>query len=681
MTHALILIFALLAVQPPAQAGAEDGGPSIEHPEVYLLDREGKDVLATGGPVSPMNTCGACHDTGFIARHSYHSHAGYNEISMPCAAPEGRPWDISPGLFGRWEPVFYRYLTPELKNRPDLGTPEWIMALGHRHVGGGPAVKARSGISLTELPPDPVMLESFILDAESLDPIGWNWKDSGVVELNCFLCHIADPDNEARKAAIRDSLFEWAATATLERTGLVARRGPEWVWIEEAFNEYGATDPARLALMPPSSAHCGQCHGLVHTTGEPVVASYGEPLQWSTETKGQIFSAQLLSRSGMNLEDKADLDAPWDVHAEWLLKCSDCHFPPNYPSHAQPKAATEGALRSEGPRLAIEEFLTTPDHNFAKGWTAQGTVADHLDGAMRRCEECHNAHSSHDWLPYKRRHMSRLMCEACHVPEVRAPARRVTDWTVLTLDGGPRIEYRGVRGEVADPAAFVEGYRPVILPREDVEGGPIRLGPYNLVTSWYWVFDDPPHPVRLYDLERAYLSGGSYHPDVIAALDSDGSGDIEEDELLLDTEEKAAAVASRLESLGLTSPRIRGEIQPYGLHHGVSTGRWATRDCSRCHSDSPGIAFPFELAAAAPAAAIPSAVADANVFMGGEIEISEGAAIYIPATIAEGFYVLGHDRWVAIDTAGAIVVVATLAGVLVHGGLRIFMRRKRRKRR
>jgi cytochrome c553 len=48
-----------------AAAPAQQASPI--HPNFPLLDEEGNSVLESGAPVSTMQTCGACHDTEFIA--------------------------------------------------------------------------------------------------------------------------------------------------------------------------------------------------------------------------------------------------------------------------------------------------------------------------------------------------------------------------------------------------------------------------------------------------------------------------------------------------------------------------------------------------------------------------------------------------------------------------------------
>ena len=50
-----------------------------EHPPITLLDQDGKNVLETAQPVSTMRTCNHCHDTQYIAKHSYHVSLGSDE--------------------------------------------------------------------------------------------------------------------------------------------------------------------------------------------------------------------------------------------------------------------------------------------------------------------------------------------------------------------------------------------------------------------------------------------------------------------------------------------------------------------------------------------------------------------------------------------------------------------------
>ena len=656
-----------ITVPPPERAGPPE---VIAHPRLRLLDADGRDVLVSGGPVSPMRTCGGgCHDTEYIAKYNYHAWLGADEDAYS-GASRRHPWQVGTGPYAGWSPITYRLLTPG-GERFDLGTAEWVSQFGVRHAGGGPAVYGLGGVRLDSLDTAGAHADAHILDSSSGNPVAWDWQRSGVAELNCFLCHLREPDNDARIQALEDGRFEWAATATLERTGVVEKTDNGWWWRRQAFDAAGLAPEDRVQIGAPASVNCGQCHGLVHTGNGPAWPVYGTR-EWDTETKGQVVSVQQMSRSAMNLTGKHTLGRPWDIHIASLMKCTNCHYLMNDPDYTSEVLGSRPAhLNVDTRRQAIGEYLKRPLHQFVKGRSAQGTVAGDLDGTMRRCEDCHNIEVTHAWLPYKKRHMERLLCESCHIPKVYAPARRATDWTVLTPDRGPRVEYRGIDGPIDDPASLIRGFRPALLPRSTGDNSLPRLGPYNLIASWYWVYSDPPRPVRVYDLTRVFFDGERYHDDIVTVFDADDDGDIAVAELVLDSQDKTAVVRHRLTSLGIENPRIVGEIQPYSLHHGVATGKWTKRACESCHSSESGVTAPFVLAASAPGGVLPEPVVGTNVQFGGEVLMAaDGTITYRPATLDEGFYVLGHDRWKWIDRTGGALIFLVLLGVLVHGGLR-----------
>ncbi len=667
---ALALAFAFAS---PASAG------SPLHPPVVLLDEEGAEVLETGKPVSPMVTCGECHDTDYIAEHSYHVAVGFDERFEPGSVAGVPPWNTSPGTFGRWDARRYRRLTVPGEAAFDLGVADWIRLFGDRHAGGGPAFLARDGGPLADRRAgEAIDPETHALDPETGEPVPWDWQASGAVEMNCFLCHLGRPDNAARIDEIRAGAFAWAATATLGKTGLVTRQGDgTWAYERSAFAEDGSVTRERLGIVDPRSRNCGQCHGLVHEGAEPVTLTYGLN-QWETASKGQVFSAQLVRDSALNLANKEGLSLPWDVHAARLVVCTDCHTSLNNPVFfSEAERSRPSHLSYDARRPSIGDYLTKPSHNFTKGESAQGTTARRLDGTMRRCEDCHDALQVHEeWLPNPRRHLRTMLCETCHVPRVHAPARQQTDWTVLTTMRGPRIEYRGTDGPIGDPATLLPGFEPVILPRHQ-KNGRIRHGPHNLCTCWSWVGGEPERPVRTRELEAAWFVGDAYHPDVVAALDEDGDGRLAREELRLDTEAKAAAVKARLEAVGVKAPRIAGWIQPLSLHHGVAPGAFATRRCETCHARESRLTRPFELSSYVPAGATAKLVGDSNIRMPGRTFTSEGRLFYEPVPTASGRYVIGHDRAGWIDLVGAFLVIGTLLGVLAHALLRRHHTRRR----
>lgn len=698
----ILLVAALLATALSLQGAAAlpSGQPAAQtaplHPQFPLLDANGANVLVSGHPVSTLQTCGACHDTAFIQGHSYHASLGMDEIGRGRAGDAGHAWDIGAGAFGRWDPLRYRALTPAGDPRFDLGTPEWVMRFGDRHVGGGPALYARDGRLLTELPPDAADPETAVLDPATGRAQAWDWAASGAVEMNCFLCHIAQPNNDARIAALRDGAFGWANTATLTGTGLVERVGDAYRWQIDAFDAAGELKPEFVLVQDPANANCGQCHGLVHTDARAPLALAGAAGEsWETIaarldaslTTGQIISAQQIKDSGLNLADKTDLSRPWDIHAARQVKCTDCHFSLNNPVYFQESAATRPEHLTFDPRrLDLGEYLERPVHNFAKGAATQATTAPELAHTMRRCEGCHDAGAAHAWLPYAERHFNTVACESCHVPHLYAPALQSVDWTALTADGEPRREYRGVEGEPLAATSLITGFQPALVSRQDVDGKN-RLAPYNLVTVWYWVYDDPPRPVRQLDLEAAWFEDrpgqggrGVYAAPVIAALDADGDGTLTETELALDTPAKQSAIAGRLAALGLANPRITGEVQPYAVSHDVTDGKWVTRECTACHGAASRLSQPFTLAAAGPTGVTPTLLARGNTRLDGDLSATaQGELRYQTTPAKQGLYVFGQTRVPLVDWIGLLVFVGTLFGIAAHGGLRILAARRRPK--
>ena len=102
------------------------------HPNFALVDANGMNVLKSGEAVSTMKSCGQCHDTDFIASHAFHADLGLRSFGS-----SNKTWNSSPGLFGQWDPLRYRFLTQSGDERLDLSTAEWLMLNGNRVAGGG----------------------------------------------------------------------------------------------------------------------------------------------------------------------------------------------------------------------------------------------------------------------------------------------------------------------------------------------------------------------------------------------------------------------------------------------------------------------------------------------------------------------------------------------------------------
>jgi thiosulfate reductase cytochrome b subunit len=666
-----LLAGGLLLVSQPS-AAAQDN-PTF-HPTFPLLDADGQNVLVSGAPVSTMQTCGACHDTAFIASHSGHADAGLTKTVPAGSIPGGRAWETSTGPFGKWDPISYRYLSVEGDTRIDLTTADWIRTYGALHVGGGPAEYSRSGVKLTDLPANADPLDTSIVDPATGKLIPWDWQQSGVVEMNCFLCHAAAPDNAARIAALEAGSFGWANSATLQSAGIISQADGQWVWNPNAFNADGTVREDLILVGDPTDQNCGQCHGTVHSDArDPLVLQPGDSTQRVTLTTGQVFSPQRLVSSGVNLSNKNALGRSWDIHAERVVGCTDCHYAINNPVFDTEAAITRpDHLLFDPRRMDFGEYLYRPLHQFANTGAETGTQ---FGGAERTCSNCHDAVSTHTWLPYAERHISALACETCHIPSLYAPALEMVDWTALRVDGTPLTQMRGVKSENSE--TIITGFEPVLLPQQ-VGDGRAKLTPFNLVTAWYWVYGDPARPVALRDLQAAWLTNGAYAPEILAAFDTDRNGTLDDLELRLDTDSKVALIAARLESLGLSSPRIVSETQTYEIHHNVTQGQWATSDCHACHGENSRLNAAFTLASYTPGGIQPTVLSSEAAPSGSISSGSDGILRYQPASSAPpaSLYVLGHDSVALIDLFGMLMFIGVCVVAVIHGGLRYLAARR-----
>ena len=188
---------------------------STIHPTFALLDQGGVNVLESGQPLSTMKTCGQCHNAEFIESHAFHADLGLSDYSLPGQSASSAAWDTSNGLFGKFDPLTYRYLSASGDQRLDLSTADWLVEYGWRVAGGGPATTSRTGEPLTSLAPDAANPETSTLDLQTGQSNAWDWSQSGVLEMNCFLCHTVQPNNTARIAEIELGNFGQANTATL----------------------------------------------------------------------------------------------------------------------------------------------------------------------------------------------------------------------------------------------------------------------------------------------------------------------------------------------------------------------------------------------------------------------------------------------------------------------------------
>ena len=606
------------------------------HPEVPILDAQGTPVVESGLPMSTMVSCGGdCHETSYIMGSSDHADAGASQLGI---GDNAHGWQQGSGYFGGWDPIAYD--TDGLTASGDMDLEAWLKRYGSRHVGGGPV--------------------------------------NGLVEMDCLLCHTSI-DNSAREVAITNGDFAWANSASLSSLEVLVQQDGQWLWDVSKFKANGALSDGLLDIRKPRDENCAQCHGMAETGLEtPLTISTDQDTRHNTDRTGQIISPQKLLNSGLNISGKEDLNYPFDVHTDRVIGCVNCHYSLNNPVYFRQREESRPAHLDFDPRrMTSSEYLVRPLHQFAKGQSTLGLAAAETQNSLRRCESCHVAESVHEWLPYKQRHFKSLACESCHIPKLFGPGLQAVDWTMLDNEAQPIRQYRNVTGDPVAIDSLIEGFRPLILPRADADGE-FKLAPFNLVTAWYWTAGDPAVPVSREQLENALFAGGVYHPDIVAALDGNGDGQLTDDELRLDDETSVNAVKARLAATGLSGLQIQSDITPFSISHNVVNGQQATKECSNCHDRDSILAASFTLSDYTPGGASPQEISYAGVEFSGEVSGgASGGASFIPDTRSAGFYIIGLDGESWADLVGLLMFLGVALGVTGHSIARYVSSRRR----
>ena len=245
----------------------------------------------------------------------------------------------------------------------------FINKCGVCHPGGGPLEYDRNNLRY-----DKVMADSSINltegDQNTLDGDYYKakWLASGVIEADCWLCHLPQYNNKIRVEQIGKFNYRYAALAGSEYgkvTGSVVDNQPVMVsYNVEMFNADGTVEPN--IVKEPRNTACLFCHA------KPGYKKRG-----------------------------ADFTDRNDVHLNVGLKCVDCHPAGNM--------ATDERIKGK------------EEHQFAKGDDPGGLVRDDLDNTMRTCVDCHDSGylgaspAKHNWLPPL--HLEKISCQACHIPE------------------------------------------------------------------------------------------------------------------------------------------------------------------------------------------------------------------------------------------------------------------------
>jgi len=368
--------------------GALAPAVTAQHPPITLMDKNGDIINPIEGensdqPFSIEQTCGMCHDYEEITS-GYHFQMGWDVIDDDFGAEKNQPWNLSDGLMGKWYPYAFRQLAKknnESADEIDLTVYDFVgfsspgpgqLPCGACHPGGGGLQYDRDGNRYDEtLADNPELAEEF--DGDYYQS---KWDKSGVVEADCFVCHLEGYNFDERTTQLQQGNYQWAVVAG-SRIGIVSgsvKRGstPEVVYNRRLFNEDG-TITLKMSWPPPDD-NCIYCHGAADVNKRG--------FSWN-----DIFNP--------------------DVHNQQGVSCTACH-------------------------------PAGPDHQIAKGDVNTSTVADHLDSTMQGCAECHMSGylgaSVPDHDKIRPSHLATITCESCHIPQLGRSATRGNEATTGKLE-------------------------------------------------------------------------------------------------------------------------------------------------------------------------------------------------------------------------------------------------------
>ena len=258
------------------------------------------------------------------------------------------------------------------------------------------------------------------------------------------------------------------------------------------------------------------------------------------------------------------------------------------------------------------------------------------------------------------------------------PAFEAVDNTVVEINGGPRIDCRATqkceREKTVLNAHYLKGYKPFLFAENASPNA--KISAYNLVTHWSWV-DKSSKIVSSKKVASVFIENGKYKAGILSLFDKNKDGYINRSELVLDSNDKISFISSERKKLGVVEPKINGSIEAVKIHHGIKNGKEVEHDCNACHGEASRFVADVELSSLSPLSVIPQLDKDNHILLNGKIvKSSNGGLKFSPSVNIAGKYVFGSSAFPWLDIIGMLLVLLTLGGVTVHGGLRFLMRKK-----
>jgi len=492
-------------------------------------------TIASSNPYNGRQTCGPCHDVarisnGFLFQQGRTDTSGRLDMRDDYHG-DGRFWIKSSGRYGKWGQSF-RYLLAAQDNvrasDMDQTAFAWVRDCGACHPGGGPGEYDRNNMpffdrqtgrfgyeALGKTPEDMLYSGDYALidyATGALRPAPWNV--TGLSGPDCLQCHrtqrtivngrdmnftwrqsvLAAGERLVDDAGLPVPAFEAAATAG---QGWFSRLQPSAVRNSTVANGFpGSADMALLTLDQAAASpaappvlqidyNVGVGNGSLACAENGSVQLTPQSLTWPPKDRACWGCHPFQTITGTLWFDNRD------VLYRYFNRLSDGD--PN------------NDIAPENSRVCTVCHIGDLNHNFGRGNSLQIHYRDDLDWqGIRNCRSCHLA-TLPDGQPNPGKHpaapefpgaitihlkmespgetVTKVSCQACHIPYALAPALLFRD---ITIPGATGTTSQYLSADPLDPANPDKSrWYPAFAWKTDVDGNR-RLFPVNYWISIYW---------------------------------------------------------------------------------------------------------------------------------------------------------------------------------------------------
>ncbi len=418
-------------------------------------------------------------------------------------------------------------------------------------------------------------------------------------------------------------------------------------------------------LSKPTLDNCMACHSSHSNSmleeGEgltlsSIVTHSKASNQWAsnlTFTQGAIYSAEKISGSFINVQNKHGEMQSFDVHAQRQMNCTSCHTTSNNPSQNHMDSSKLSHLKFDiREQLGLSEYLEKPNHHFM--------TSD--------CRSCHQPLESHKKFPYPTKHLETVSCQSCHIPQISGPLLKHVNQAVVTQNGSSILSFWNTETVLPSDSLqeasqklntdFLTSVHPILLSKNGI------LSPYNIVETTQWLIEPnkdlgsvgPEKYLAPEMFVKIFWEKAKNKEGLLKYFDKNNDQQLSGLEMSIDSDEKLSFIKNVLSQEGYPEAEIVKTKSFIPVAHGVLPAKNAISSCQECHGDQSRFTKQEETFGTA-------FLASSNPNDPGLPKIKN--------------YVLGTTRNEIIDGLGWLGFFGLLLTVGIHGGLRWYSSYKR----